>query len=352
MTRQDQDVGAGGLAVQSGQDTNVVVINNPVSQAQLDQMREIATTLAEATANLTHLIARPLARDRIADFDEHLLKRIAEGKGNPEAFADPDFQHAVFEAQKSAARSGDDSVRDTLVDLIARRSLEKKRTRRAIVLAEAATKIANLTDDEFAALSLTYMARYTVSNNIADLPRLGSHIQDRLIPFAKNVSREQSSFWHLQAESCANIEMGHINLFDSLRQAYGGVLGDGFTREQLESHLPDGRKNALDEFIMPCLNDPTKLQPRTLNFEALKQIAVNTGLTENELRNVWNLFEGTMAGAPERLTSVAPDFQFLLELWNSTPLKNLSLTSVGIAIAHANAVRVIGLDAPLSIWIK
>jgi len=39
---------------------------------------------------------------------------------------------------------------------------------------------------------------------------------------------------------------------------------------------------------------------------------------------------------------------FLLE---KTPLQHLTLTSVGIAIAHANDCRLTKQDSPLSIWI-
>jgi hypothetical protein len=47
-----------------------------------------------------------------------------------------------------------------------------------------------------------------------------------------------------------------------------------------------------------------------------------------------------------------PDIEQLFDLWQNTPLKNLKLNSVGIAIGHANAVRVTGFNAPLSAWIK
>jgi hypothetical protein len=41
-----------------------------------------------------------------------------------------------------------------------------------------------------------------------------------------------------------------------------------------------------------------------------------------------------------------------MDVWTNTPLKGFKLTSLGIAIGHANARRVVGFDAPLDIWIK
>jgi hypothetical protein len=38
------------------------------------------------------------------------------------------------------------------------------------------------------------------------------------------------------------------------------------------------------------------------------------------------------------------------ELWDRTPIPNFTLTSVGIAIAHANITKRSGRDFDLSIW--
>jgi hypothetical protein len=40
------------------------------------------------------------------------------------------------------------------------------------------------------------------------------------------------------------------------------------------------------------------------------------------------------------------------EIWFASPMKNLTLTSVGIAIGHANIKRFAGEFANLSIWIN
>jgi|SRR5579872_2917859 len=348
MSRQIQDVDAGGLAIQSGQNTSVV-IHSGVSP---DQMSEIMVAIGKTVATFTDAAFDKTQRE-LNTFREEVLKRFAQpGEANPEAFKDPDFQYMLNDAQKAVARAGDPAVRDTLVDLIARRSLETNRTRLAINLAEAATKVANLTRDEFAALSLSYLVRYTINHGIGNLQQLGDLIQNQLVPFARNVSREQASFWHLQAQSCANIEMGTIDLLTALRRNYSGVLTKGFTREELESHLPDGKKNMLDQWVIPCLNDVTKLQFQFLNVRAFKEGTAQSGLSEDERHNPWNLLEGRTHDARELINSVAPDAHIVFDAWENTLLPKLSLTSVGIAIGHANAARTVGLTAPLSIWIK
>jgi hypothetical protein len=347
MSRQDQNVEAGGTALQAGQD---IVIHHGVSP---EQMSEIMVAIAKTAAMFTKE-ALDVANARIDDFRDEVLKRFSQdGKADPEAFKDPDFQYLLRDAQEAIARSGDEAVRDTLVDIIARRSMEKTRTRLAITLNDAATKAVNLTHNEFSALSLIYLLRYTLDHSIRNLQTLGAYVENKLMPFAKDVSREESSFWHMQAQSCGNIEMGVIDLQTIFRRSYGGVLGDGFTREQLEASLPDGKRTVLDGLIIPCLNDASKLQPAAIRFDVLKEMAADKiELTEGELQNVWNLFEGTITDIPGRVSSAVVEAPLLFDIWNNTRLKNLSLTSVGIAIGHANATKVVGFDAHLNIWIK
>jgi hypothetical protein len=347
MSRQDQTVESEGIAVQAGRD---VVVHQGMSP---QQMSEIMVAIAKQLS-IYHDEARQIADQRFASFQEELLKRFTDPKqANPDAFRDPDFQYLIGDAQEAFARSGDEAVRDTLIDIIARRSLEKTRNRLAITLNDAATKAANLTENEFAALSLSYLVRYTVNNGVNTFSAFCDYLKSHLQPFVRNISPEQSSFWHMQAQACGSIEIGEVDLVVALRGRYTGVLGDGFARQQLEDHLPDGKKTALDNFIIPCINDASKLQPSAIRFDVWKEIALpSSGLSEQELQNVWNLFESTIPDLVKRTTDAVPELAELFNIWKATPLKQFSLTSVGIAIGHANAARVIGLTASLDVWIK
>lgn len=346
MTRQDQSVDTGGTAIQAGRD---VVVQQGISA---EQMAEIMVAVGKQLAVFTSE-ARQIADERIVAFQQSILARFAKpGEANPEAFKDPDFQYLLADAQEAVARSGDQAVRETLVDIIARRSMEKDRTRLALTLNHAAKLAANLTENEFAALSLVYLVRYTV-RQVPNPTEFGRYVNANLIPFAKLVSRENASYWHIAAQSCGSVDpLGEFGIEASWRENYAGVLGKGFTRETLEAHLPEGMKHALDPFLLPCLNDPTLLQPNALTFEIFKGYKDRTGLTEDQLRNVWGAFQGTIPNIPDLLRPRVPDIDLLFEVWNSTPARQLSLTSTGIAIGHANASRVVGFNAQLQTWIK
>jgi hypothetical protein len=149
MTRQDQSVDAGGVAMQAGRD---VVVHQGISA---EQMTEIMVAMGKQVAVFADE-ARRIADERIAVFRHSILKRFAEpNRADPEAFKEPDFQYLLADAQEAVARSGDEAVRETLVDIVARRSLEKNRSRLALTLNDAATRAANLTQNEFAALLLS-----------------------------------------------------------------------------------------------------------------------------------------------------------------------------------------------------
>jgi len=224
MTRQDQRVAQGSAAVQAGRD---VIVHGAMSA---DQMAQIMMGMAKQLS-IYQADAMQVVENRLRSFQEEVIKNFAQpGRANAEAFRDPDFQYMINDAQTAYARSGDQAIRDTLVDIIARRSLETERSRIAITLNDAATKAPLLTTNEFAALSLCYLVRHTQNNSINSFPAFCAYVRDNLLPFVPDVSREQASFWHIEAQSCGIVESDQISLWTILRNRYGGVLGGGFAR--------------------------------------------------------------------------------------------------------------------------
>jgi hypothetical protein len=150
MSRQDQRIGDQASGVQAARD---VIIYGGMSP---EQMTTIMVNMAKQLA-FYQVEAQQTVESRLFSFREEILEKFTKsGEANREAFRDPDFQYLLNDAQIAYARSGDEAVRDTLVDIIARRSLETERSRMAVTLNDAATKAPLLTKNEFAELSLTY----------------------------------------------------------------------------------------------------------------------------------------------------------------------------------------------------
>jgi len=357
MTRQDQKVETGGQAIQAARD--VIITKNAVMSPE--QMMEIMAAMGKQLAAFSEEANKKID-DRLDVFRRQVLKRFADNtNSNSEAFKDPDFQFVLHDAQEAFARSGDQAVGDTLVDIIARRSMETARGRLTMALNEAAKKAPLMTRNEFAQLSLSYILRHTVRHDILSFQSLLAYVSGQVMPFVPDVSEEAASYMHIEAQGCAKIELGEIQVGDIFRRQYGGVLGKGFDRKQLEEHLGEDRKTALDTtgsdgraLIIPCINDNSKWQLNAITKSTFIEQAKTTKLEEERLNNVWNLFESTLFEDEELVVkmSAVSGIADLFRKWRNTPLKSLSLNTVGIAIAHANAVRVVKFDAPLTIWIK
>ena len=103
------------------------------------------------------------------------------------------------------------------------------------------------------------------------------------------------------------------------------------------------------------MHDESKWQLNAIDKQTFIGVAAKKGFSEAEATNVWAMFEGTVWNRDEMLEKIGsrlPLFKELDDLWEKTPLQKMQLTTVGIALAHANARRVGGMDADLSIWIK
>jgi hypothetical protein len=106
---------------------------------------------------------------------------------------------------------------------------------------------------------------------------------------------------------------------------------------------------------VPCLHDQSKLQPNARQKSEFLEGAAISGLTTEQLSNVWALFASTILNQPDFIALLdgrVPSVQTLFDVWETTPLSHLHLNAIGIAIAHANAVQVVGFDADLKFWIK
>jgi hypothetical protein len=108
-------------------------------------------------------------------------------------------------------------------------------------------------------------------------------------------------------------------------------------------------------FFIPCLNDPSKLQVRANNRKLLEQALESSELTADDRAKVIALFDlGKMNDAEIRAKciEIRPYMSSVFDTWSESAMKNFTLTSVGIAIGHANIKRLVGEFADLSIWIN
>lgn len=291
---------------------------------------------------------------RLADFRADLLKLFSGPKANPEALKEPDFQFMLGSAQEAYARSGEASVKDTLVDIIARRSMVPEASREALALNDAAARAPKLTCQEFSALSVAYIVKYTISYDVVSLDKLSSWFRKFILPFIDDLSMNEAAYWHIDSQSVGSMAAFGQDLRSILIKRYGGLFGAGFELSDLEASYPD-RKSALGDILCASVRENGKHQPKATSQDVFLKMYTGKGFSEDELNSIWARFEGTIPNNDEFVAFVeskCAGFARLWKIWKETPLKSLQLNAAGLAIAHANAVRVVKWDAPLSEWIK
>ena len=79
------------------------------------------------------------------------------------------------------------------------------------------------------------------------------------------------------------------------------------------------------------------------------------GVSSEDRSKILALFDLGKMSEPEikeKLIAIRPYMAEVFEIWTNSPMQTFTLTSVGMAIGHANIKRLIGEFASLAIWIN
>jgi hypothetical protein len=343
---QKQELGEGATAIQAGRDIHVGVTAT--------EARNIALDVAKATFYELSGSARVTASDRVEVITDKVIQKLERDfPAGLQKAQDPDFQYALLTVQKEYARSGDDDLGDLLVDLLVDRSKQDDRDILQIVLNESLATAPKLTDTQLSCLAIIFLFRYTQNQGVGNHAMLGEYFDKNVLPFSGRLVKNNASYQHLEFTGCSSIQMGEISIEDILGQSHQGLFLKGFDSSEIET---GGISIGLDpNFFIPCLNDPTKLQIRANNKEGLEN-SLNTRSIQDDDRNKINaLFDHGKMNAQEirdKCIQIRPYMKDIFDIWSESPMKSLTLTSVGMAIGHANIKRLTGEFANLSIWVN
>ena len=341
------------MAIQASGDVNIT------QGMTATQMTEIMVGLAKQIS-IYQMDAEMKVVERLSNFREEILKEFSKSEGaNSEAFRDPDFQFLLNRAQQAYVRSGDDIVGENLVQMISERSKEKSRTRLSLCLNQALETAAVLTENEFAQLLLFFCLRHTKNFTVTNKETFSQYFATYIAPFMGNVSTENMSYQYLLAQQCVTINhLSAVKIEEALLQSYGGVFSKGFTEDVIRKHLLENNfeKILIEGLVIKCLNDPNKLQFNSVSVEDIKTRLELVGLNTQEVKALCEEFQGSFFKGDElveNLTSCYAEFSRLKSIWDNTPLKQMTLTALGIVIGHANLKRVVpSFKADLGVWVK
>lgn len=346
---QEQHATEGSTAIQAG--GNVIITKTGLTYTDV---RNVALDVFRDNFYKLAGVATGIAKARAEEITDGFLAKLQkEHPAGLESSYDPDFQYALFTVQKEYARNGDKDLGDLLVDLLVDRSKQKQREILQIVLNESLTTAPKLTESQLSALAVIFLLRYTQNYGVGNHQMLGEYFDKHVAPFVSKVVKNMACYQHLEFCGCGAISLGAKSLESIMGEIYQGLFLKGFDQKEI---VDRGVSIGLDErFFMPCLNDPSKMQVRAnskelleRNFEAFS-IAPEDRAKISALFHVGKMTETEIKG---KCIEVRPYMSGLFDVWSESAMKNFTLTSVGIAIGHANVKRLVGEFANLSIWIN
>lgn len=346
---QEQATSHGGTALQAGGD--IVITSSGLTYTEV---KEVALDVFRANFYQLSGIAKDTASARAEEITEAFLSKLQAE--HPEGFQqanDPSFQYALLTVQKEHARTGDKNLGDLLVDLLVDRSKQEQRDILQIVLDESLNTAPKLTDNQLAVLAITFLFKYTQNHGIGNHQALGEYFDKYIPPFSQKIVKNAACYQHLEFTGCGAIGIGEIKLETILGKTYQGQFLHGFDAKEVEDRsLSIGLDTRL---FIPCLNDPAKIQVSANSHASLDRLLAEQSVDAEDSGKIKALFDlGKMTDEEikAKCIEIRPYMSPVFDVWSDSQMKNFTLTSVGIAIAHANIKRLVGEFANLAIWIN
>ncbi|MEH2679629.1 hypothetical protein GFM11_33450 [Rhizobium leguminosarum bv. viciae] len=345
--RQNAKAGNDAQIIQSGRDTYVGFTSQ--------QVRDIVSELQKPQLEAFSAIARDVVDQRLQAFEKLVLKSFADGgAGNREAFREPDFQYLLTKAQHAFARSGDEELGEILVSMIETRSQEIGRTRVSLSLNEAIEKSAQLTTEEFAVITLCFLIRYC-SLAAQTIEQLANSLKS-FHELTSELRSETSSYEYIASLGLGSVGVFRADFMTCMRHTYMTLISTGFDIDQVDPDVRSSHPELMNDILKPCKLNPAKYQlPFSKHIDLLVYANKRGWNNDEQIQNLWNIFEAT-ALTPDQFKDqvrpIFPEINNFVFIWDVSLLGKLSLTSVGMAIAHGNARRCGIPMQELSTWIK
>lgn len=328
--------------------------NITIHGLSVEEVREVALDVFQKNFLELRGIAEDVARGRAEKITEDFLAELEHRSPQGlQSASDPDMQRALFEAQREYACSGEADLEQALVDLLVDRAGQGDRGIQTIVLNEAIRSAPKLTAEQRRAVAVCFLMRYTRWMGPGDVEMFYAlHVRQNLCPLASGLPTRPTAYQHIEYVGAGTIDIGEVAGATALLVGARRWFTRGFTREEIPEELT-GYLQDTNVFI-PCLRDNSRLQLAIVSEEDLDALLVSLGRPDlkTQLQHVLNLGVMSEQEAHTEIVERAPEMEELFHAWGASPLKNMTLTSVGIAIGHGYWRRVTGLQAPLSTWIS
>lgn len=320
---------------------NLQVNGNITCGITYSEARQIALDVFNANCQKFILEAERISENRAKLIVDDFIKKLFEE--HPELsyrLQEPSIQYSTFSVIKNYVKTGDENLKERLLELLIHRMGAEDRGLEQIVMDEAIEVLPKLTQDQVNILSLILSAVY-LQHNITNLDVLQDYINNKLMVFYPS-HKSDFIYNHLQYTGCCTLlsEGGTYKPFlEILKIRFCGLFNKGFSQELLKETFSTDY-DRITPIITQCQQNPALLQFNALNDDVLNGEIKRHNLGEfadkiMQLKKQYEMADDEMS---DFLNSINPRTIGFLEEWKGkrSGLKSISLTPVGYVIAVLN----------------
>lgn len=285
-----------------------------------------------------------LLTDKIKDLPEEEIAKLRE----------PDTQLTLIEAAKISGRKQNDELRNLLANLVVSRIKNDKTGKeelKNIVYNEAISTINKLTIDQLKIVTLCYLLKYTSYSGIVSWDTFKNYLNTHIKPFLdfKNTNAE---FQHIEYAGCGSIGIGSWDLINIHKRQYSFLFFNLVEKDQVDSLT---LSNEIKKEIVALDTKEDKYFILFNNKTELENYLKEKKIDEETIKKLVSIYENHIKNNDEVKKKIAEETDIgkeLIDLWEKSALKHLSLTSVGIAISASYFEQTVGEKIDISIWIN
>lgn len=281
--------------------------------------------------------AKTVYDSRVDTFKNALFEKIkALPNEEIEKLKEPDTQVILMEAAKISGRKQDEDLKNLLADLVIKRIKNDnsgKEELKNLVYNEAILTINKLTIDQLKIITLCYLLRYTQNPSVNSWDRFKLHLENYVSPFLdfKNTIAE---FQHIEYTGCGSLSIGITNwdLIETFRSTYSILFFNYVERDLIDTlSLQENIKNDICILVENENKYYMKFRNKDDFQKYLTEKHVDTEVSTKLLNIYWSHIKN-----PDEIKKMVFDCsengKKMMNIWENSFFKLLSLTSVGIAI--------------------
>jgi hypothetical protein len=325
-----------------------------VQESNYEQMRQVAMDIFKSNFLEFRGIAEDVARARAEKITKDYFEKLTASQSQQiqKNLSDPDLLRCLYRAQEEFACSGSEDLEQILVDLLIERAEQEEKDIEAIVLNEAINVVCKLTADQRTAIAAVFLLRYTGWDAITDLTNFYyGYLRPNFTPVSSGLPKKNSAYQHIEYVGAGSVSIGEIGFGTVFRNNFPGYFTRGFSREQIPVELV----SFIDDqnVFITSMRDPTNFQLSIRRLDQSENLAKYVGNVELS-PNISTLLQTGMFEPDEIERDIAeklPELADLITAWNTSNLKHLTLTTIGLAIGHGYWRQKSNGKSPLSIWL-